>query len=351
MDPYGTFGAEEGISKTQPSSNASTPKVVTKKITGQNSMQGAMPTYNWDQGHEQQRLDQRSGQKSGVGMMPNDADVWDIGGAGAAPGSTGEKIYKRPDGTWTNSGGDPNQFNDQTDFDWDSYLADIEELSRMTQDTTDTIIGDQSGGVVTGEGYYDDVVRDPASAGSNYAKANGRSGGTIYQGPVFDYPELNLPGPFEFGASLDLPDYEAPEYDEAKERAVREEFIQTNKGSLSKSAQQAILGSANVNNPQARGQIIKAALEGFGEALGQTTLKGSQEGRRSAEGKHRRDVGIYNAQFDVASKEALAGYDQSMREDLMNWELEVSTAKSDYSNQLANWNRMPNDVRAQNMPQ
>jgi hypothetical protein len=223
----------------------------------------------------------------------------------------------------------------------------------MTQETTAAMVGPGGGPQVSVGAPPPQTFTTSRSAFDNVGRGGGGGGsygGSVYQGPVFDYPELNLPEPFEYGATLDLPDYEAPEYDESQERSVREEFIQTNKGSLSKAAQQAILGSANVNNPQARGAIITAALEGFGEALGQTALKGSQEGRRSAEGKHRRDVGIYNAQFDVASKEALAGYDQSMREDMMNWELELNTAQADFGNQLAQWNRQPADIRAQNMP-
>jgi hypothetical protein len=333
---YGTYKAQN-TGTLNPYAMGNVPGKQTDPTTTQPSSNAAVPMGN---------------------SMDNNPAVWDFGGRGStgtpkAPTggasdnwsrTPGYGIYERADGKMAGSGGD--EVNDQVDFDWDAYLKSLEGLYQGEQDGPQVTIGGEGQKRFTG---YDE---NGASAFDNVGGGGGGSsgGGVVYQGPVFDYPELNRSEPFEYGASLDLPDYEAPEYDEAHERAIREEFIQTNKGALSKSAQQAILGSANVNNPQARGQIIKAALEGFGEALGQTTLKGSGEGRRSAEGKHRREVGIYNAQFDVASKEAVAEYDQGMREDLMNWEYENSMDQQEFQIGMNNWNRMPNDLRAQNMP-
>jgi hypothetical protein len=287
--------------------------------------------------------------------MPNN-----LGASTVQPGrDLGGGVYQRADGTYAAGPSQSQGVNTDVDFDWDSYLKDIDELSRMTQETTDLMTKGQGGpGVVTGQSFDEiiasqkgDTWRNGSPGDRRGAAGGGRTGGTFYQGPVYDYPELNLPGPFEYGATLDLPDYKPPTYNEQEEKAIREEFIQTGKGALSEEAQRAILGSANVNNPQARGQIIRAALEGFGDALGGIALKGSQEGRRGAEAKYSRDAQVYNTQFEVASKEAMAAYDQEMREDLMNWELEVMGAEMDYKQQLANWNSLPADVQAQQQGQ
>jgi hypothetical protein len=296
--------------------------------------------------HEAARLSDRSGlPQAGTPMGPA-SDNWS-----RLPGYGQDKIYEKADGSYGNASGDGrDEVNPAVDYDWNSLLGSYEDIARMTQETTDLYDQGQGGPQVSIGAPPPQTFSEFGTGRDSSGGAGGGYGGVVYQGPVFDYPELNLPEPFEYGASLDLPDYTPPEYDEGKERSIREEFIQTNKGALSKAAQQAILGSANVNNPQARGAIIKAALEGFGESLGQTALRGSQEGRRGAEAEYARDVGVYNTQFDVQSKETLAGYDQDMREDLMNWELELSTAQADYGNQLALWDRMPGDIQAQNMP-
>lgn len=183
-----------------------------------------------------------------------------------------------------------------------------------------------------------------ADRAANRATRGGPVGGGAYGGPVYDYPELNI-GQFEYGATLDLPGYEPPEYDKGEERAIREEFIQSMKGDLSEQAQSAILGSASVDNPQARGKIIEAALEGFGDALKGITLEGSQEGRKGAQAKYGRDVGVYNTQFEVASQEELARYDRALQEDMMNWEVAMEKEVTGYNQQMAGWNAMPGDVR------
>jgi hypothetical protein len=272
----------------------------------------------------------------------------------------GGGLYQRGDGTFAAGPSQSKDVNMDVDFDWDGYLKDIDELSRMTQETTDLMTAGQGGpGVVTGQSWDEILASQGADTWRNGSPGDarrgggggGRVGGSVYQGPVYDYPELNLPGPFEFGATLDLPDYKPPVYDEGEERAAREEFIQTHKGELSEETQRAIMGSANVNNPQARGQIIRAALEGFGGALKKTALAGSQEGRKAANEQYSRDLGVYNTQFQVASKEEMARYDREMEEDLMNWELELTKAQTDYQQQLANWNSLPVDVQREQMGQ
>ena len=327
-----------GGSKTQPSTYSATPQAKAMPVAG--TFDAWSPSGTQDP-------------NSLAGATGNE-NYWDIGQSPVDPlaGQTGNEdywspMYKSQDGSFkANEGQGKPEINEEVDYDWNSLINTYEEMGASGNKPQYTPGYD--GPAITKD---TDTWRN-GSPGNKSASSgsSGGGGGVVYQGPVYDYPEYNSPEPFEYGATLDLPDYKPPEYDESKEKAVREEYIQTNKGSMSKLAQQAILGSSNVNNPQARGQIIKAALEGFGESLGQTTLQGSEAGRRAAEKQQATETGIYQAKFQIESKEAMAKYDADMKADFMNWELGVKQADRDYSNQLSQWNSMPNDVKAESMP-
>jgi hypothetical protein len=201
---------------------------------------------------------------------------------------------------------------------------------------------DVAGGVA--QPGAEDSWRDRLYAERAASRA-GRGGYSVgYRGPQFERPELDIPE-FEYGTKLDLPDYEPPAYDEAYERASREEFIQTYKGDLSETAREAIMGSANVDNPAARGKIIESALEGFGDALKRMALAGTQEGRKAAGEKYGRDINVYNVQFETASAEEMARYDQDLKEDLLNWEMELQELQAGYNIDLQNYMSMPLTAR------
>jgi hypothetical protein len=193
-----------------------------------------------------------------------------------------------------------------------------------------------------GAGAGDQDTWRYGSPGDKRAASGGRTGGTIYQGPTYAYPEFDVPE-FEFGGSLDLPDYEPPEYDEAYAKSAREEFIMTNKGAMTEAAQSAILNTASMDNPNARAKLIQGVLEGFGESLKQTALAGSQEGRRAAGEKYGRDINVYNVQFETASTEEMARYDKSLKEDMLNWEMDVQKVTTQYNQNLAGYGSMPVD--------
>jgi hypothetical protein len=183
----------------------------------------------------------------------------------------------------------------------------------------------------------------------SYGSSGGSSGGSYsagYDGPIFDRPNLELEE-FKSGAVLDLPDYEPPEYDKGYERQAREEFIQTYKGDLSEAARDAIMSSMSMDNPQARGKIIEAALEGYGDALKETALAGSQEGRNAANEQYGRDINVYNTQFEVASQEIIAKYNQQLQEDMLNWEIRNKEKEASYNIDLANYMAMPITARGE----
>ena len=251
------------------------------------------------------------------------------------------KIYEAPDGSMKANEKGEEPPNDEVDYDWNSLIKIYEDMAASANKAT----GEK------GEKKERTETRDTDTWRNGNRSSSGYSGGSvIYQGPVYDYPELKRQEPFEYGATLDLPDYEPPEYDEGKERAVREEFIQTSKGAVSEAVQKAIIGSAAVNNPQARGQIIKAALEGFSASLGKSALAGSEAGRRAAEKKQATETGIYQVKFQIESKEKVAKYDADMRAELLNWELTNRQNDQEYAQQLSQWNSMPNDIKAKNAP-
>jgi len=342
----GMFDNQMAPVKKQPSTNAAVP-MSPNSIPAPSSF-GAMPTYNWSQGHEDQRLAQKNVTNPNS-LQVNNPDYWDMSGS--------SKIYKKPDGSFADNSRDEQPPNENVDFNMENWMNEVNrDWERSMAAEASRTAGFNAAEdrrlaqIQAEEDAAWNAATQGGSGGMRGGSAGGGTGGTAYGGPVFSYPEYNSPGEFQFGASLDLPDYEPPEYDDDRERAVREEYIQTNKGALSKAAQSAILGSANVNNPQARGQIIKAALEGFGDALGQTTLAGSKEGRRTAEREQATETGIYQAKFQIESQQAMAKYDKEMKEDIMNWELQMQQADRDYSEQLSNWNSMPNDYKAASMP-
>ena len=325
---------------TQPSSNSATPMATVNDIPSPNSFGSVMPVNKPGANDHEARMlqdESKTGEAPGYDLNQRTQDNW-------------QRIYKTPDGSFKeNSSQGEKPPNDQVDFDWDALFATYKSM------------GIDVGGGSGDKSQYTPGYDGPAatkdtdtwrngSPGNKSASSGSSGGSVIYQGPVYDYPEYNRPEPFEYGATLDLPDYEPPEYDEGKERAVREEFIQTSKGAVSEAAQKAILGSANVNNPQARGQIIKAALEGFGESLGKIALAGSEAGRRAAEKKQATETGVYQAKFQIESKEKMARYDADMKAELMNWELDLKQADREYANQLSQWNSMPNDMKAKSMP-
>jgi hypothetical protein len=272
----------------------------------------------------------------------------DLMGYGSGGWSSTDKIWQGADGAWhagasgdqgVNTGLDPAARLQQA--------LDIYGSTEYFQPERDPNAGRS---IVTGPQRGDDpndtwrhrLYAERAASKAQRGGSVGPGGGLMgrYSGPTWDYPELNV-GQFEYGATLDLPDYEPPEYDEGHERAIREEFIQSMKVDMSKQAQSAILGSASIDNPQARGQVIQAALEGFGSALRGAALEGSKEGRRAAESKYGRDVNVYNVNFDVRSAEEQARYDRELQEDLMNWEIELAKAEADYNTQMAGFQSMP----------
>jgi len=332
-----------GGSKTQPSTYSATPQA--KAMPDAGTFDAWSPSGTQDP-------------NSLAGATGNE-DYWSP--VDKMAGQTGNEdywspIYKSQDGSYkANESQGEKPPNDDVDFDWDALFATYKSMGidvgggSGKSGGAGAGAGAGSGGIGGGGGGGDDTWRN-GSPGSNRSGSSGGGGNVIYQGPVYDYPEYNKQEPFEYGATLDLPDYEPPEYDEGKERAVREEFIQTSKGAVSEATQKAILGSANVNNPQARGQIIKAALEGFGESLGKTALAGSEAGRRAAEKQQATETGIYQVKFQIESKEKIAKYDSDMKAELLNWELGNRQADIEYSQQVNQWNSMPNDKKAETYP-
>ena len=313
---------------TQPSTYSATPMATVNDKPSPNSFGSVMPVNKpGPTGNEDywSPVDKMAGQTG-------NEDYW-------------SPIYKSQDGSFkANEGQGKPEINEKVDYDWNSLINTYEKMGASGNKPQYTPGYD--GPAITKD---TDTWRN-GSPGNKSASSGPSGGGVVYQGPVYDYPEYNRPEPFEYGATLDLPDYEPPEYDEGKERAVREEFIQTSKGAVSEAAQKAILGSANVNNPQARGQIIKAALEGFSESLGKTALAGSEAGRRAAEKKQATETGVYQAKFQIESKEKMARYDADMKAELMNWELDLKQADREYAQQLSQWNSMPNDFKAKSLP-
>ena len=150
----------------------------------------------------------------------------------------------------------------------------------------------------------------PASQGYDYY-----AGPTPYSGEmpsIGDYLEEDV--------ALDLPEYEPPEEDPGVYRQAREAAYQRGTADLRLTVDQAIQGSASLDNPAAQQQFVRAALESMAKGAAQVGTQAAQEGRTEAARKRAEELKIYDAKYKAESEEAYAAYRASYDQAMAEWE-------------------------------
>lgn len=140
-------------------------------------------------------------------------------------------------------------------------------------------------------------------------------------------PPLQMPR-FDFSQTLDLPDYEPPEEDPMEYKMLRREAMGRGERQVRNRAQEAIMSTKSIDNPQQRKQFIREILAGVGEGMEAVAAGAGREARQLAGQKRAEQLRTYEAQHKVKSQEAMAKYEQDFKIALLNYEAGVAEAQA-----------------------
>ncbi len=142
-------------------------------------------------------------------------------------------------------------------------------------------------------------------------------------------PQAPLAMPrFKFDQQLDLPDYSPPEEDPQAYRAARQEAMGRGERAIRNRAQEAIMSSKSIDNPQARKQFINSVLSGVGEGLEAVAAGAGREARQVTGAKRAEQMQVYNAKYQAQSQEAMSRYEQGFKTALLNYQAGASEAQA-----------------------
>ena len=158
------------------------------------------------------------------------------------------------------------------------------------------------------------------------AQYGGGGGGGAPGIPAGQAP-LVLPK-FEFDKKLDLPDYKPPEEDPMLYKRYRQEAMGRGEREIRNRAQEAILSSKSIDNPQARKQFINAVLSGVGQGMESVAAGAGREARGLAGQKRAEQMQIYNAKYKAKSTEAMSQYEQDFKTALLNYQAQMTQAEA-----------------------
>ena len=217
-----------------------------------------------------------------------------------------------------------------TDMSWVNYTGQPTQPRQPFQQVT--IMGGQSD---NGDDWYKEAQADAAAFRSRLANMGGGTTGT---GHVF--PEQS-PEFFPVAAP-DVPDYQAREYAPPEEdpgiyNAERSKAMGQGLRSLRNRTQEAMLMSRSLDNPQARQQFVRNALEGYGRGLESVAAGASREARTQANTKRAEQLRIYNSKYKALSAQDMTNYQNKLNKIASDFAQAQTANATNYQNRAGQY--------------
>jgi len=179
-------------------------------------------------------------------------------------------------------------------------------------------------------------------AGQKQGGGGGGGGGGQYFDsrmaiPAPKFQALTAPTAPQFTA---IP-YAPPEEDPNVAKKVRREESAPGLRASRTAVNDAILASRNMENPNARGQVTRGALEGYGQNVEGTMARAGAAGRAEAARKRSEQLNLYNSKYQTMSQENMTNYTNKLNEMMMNWGEKQAGRNAEYGLQAGAFGKQP----------
>jgi hypothetical protein len=137
----------------------------------------------------------------------------------------------------------------------------------------------------------------------------------------------------------DMPEYNAPEYappgeDPNAYRDARREAIAPGLRAMREGTREAISSAQSLDNPNARGQFIKQALQGYGQGLESVAAGAGKEARQVAGDKRNEQLDTYKIQHSIQSDTYLKNYQNQINTIAADFAQQQAVAMQNFNSQM-----------------
>jgi hypothetical protein len=157
-----------------------------------------------------------------------------------------------------------------------------------------------------------------------------RGGQPAFQREIQNLQAIEVPEAPEFKAR----EYKPPEEDESIYGKARQEAISPGLRSLRQGTREAISSAQSLDNPTARGQFIKQALQGMGAGLENVASQASREARTVARDKRAEQLSIYNTKYQARSAADKINYQAKVNQMAQDFAQQQMIAQANYQQQF-----------------
>jgi hypothetical protein len=137
----------------------------------------------------------------------------------------------------------------------------------------------------------------------------------------------------------DMPEYNAPAYappgeDPDAYGKARSEAMGPGLRALREGTSEAISSAQSLDNPNARGQFIKQALQGYGQGLESVAAGAGKEARQVAGDKRKEQLDTYRIQHSVQTDTYLQNYQNQINTIAADFAQQQAAAQQNFNAQM-----------------
>ena len=287
----------------------------------------------WEGDPNDENLDMGGGSDNGpVDVQPGGALDYGVGGdyRGAAGGAAGSGAI--PPGNKSGDTADNDRVASDKAF-WDK------EFDRLGIGKPGAVGGPTRPG----------ATAEPAPAASQIKNETGKVSGSIPGGRPLPYQYIKAPT-FNPVAAPVLPTYTSPKYtppveDPAYYRKQRAEASAPGMRALRTQAADQNLASRNMENPNARAVANRGAMQGYGQGVSSVQSGAAQTARAQADRKRTEDLTLFNAKYNILSKDHIMEYNNQLQTIMENFKQSLQKRDVDYQRDSALWAQQPLNVK------
>lgn len=189
-------------------------------------------------------------------------------------------------------------------------------------------------------------MRKKTYGGSGGSSRGGSAGGSYwdprYAIPAPTWQTLKAPTAPQFKAI----EYAPPEEDKSIYAKTRAQEAAPGLRASRQAVTDALMMSRNLENPNARGQVTRGAIEGYGQNVEGTMARASSAGRAEAARKRAEQLNLYNSKYQTLSQENMLNYQNKLNEMMMDWGESQAKRNAEYQLQAQAFGGQPQAGKA-----
>jgi hypothetical protein len=152
--------------------------------------------------------------------------------------------------------------------------------------------------------------------------------------PTATLPTLVLPDvptlPAYTAPTYTAPTYTAPQRDDKRQRFLTDKAGRASSARLSQALQQALVQGQAVENPVARGEYVRRAMEGYGSGLGDVLASANAAGQNQYNVEYAGTVDEAKTQYSANVDQAKANYQAAVDQAQKNWATATEQQRMQY---------------------